>query len=598
MSEQVLERAIELHKGGQLREASALYEQILEAEPGNARVWSMLAQIWSSRLLFGRAEQCLRRAIEHEPGQFLYHAFLAAALRRQGRWDEAIASIEEAIRLRPDHPDLHVDLITMLDAMGRDAGEARERFRRVLPSDPSELDRRSEAMAGLASRRRAALALLERACELDDTSAARWERRGRLALDLGRLDEARACFERALALDEACPDAWAGLVTVSERQGDLDGARWYASGAVQKRPDDIDLQIALARLDRRQGDVPAALARLSRLRSEAKTTSRWTWATILTELGWTLDALGRYNEALGCFQEAQQTARERKAAQRHPIGAMRLWLEGVRERVGNLTPEQWSHPGDDEPGPILLVSFPRGAGSMLERLLSAHPRLKSLGGQAVMSETLRQAHLMAGSDVPYPTVLETLDDEQIVELRRFYRRRAQELGVGDGLIALDTRRMNLTLLGITTRLFPNARVVADLMDPRNAVLNAYFELFPPDPVTVHLHTVEDAAALYEQVMGLFLAASERLGIPVLRVHERRWQEDARETAHEVLSFLGLEADMGVLSTVGLAPRAAGSPAPVPPPAHQEARWEHYPQVLDGVLGRLQPFIERFKQESA
>ncbi len=594
MSEQVLERAIELHKAGELREASALYEQVLETEPGNARVWSMLAQIWSSRLLFGRAEACLRRAIEADPEQFLYHAFLATALRRQGRWDEAIEAIEEAIRLRPDHYDAHVDLLTMLETVGRDANEARERFLGVLPADPAELDRQSEEIAQMPSRRRVALALLERACELDDSNASRWERRGQLAMELGRLDDARASFERAVALDPTCGGAWAGLVTISERQGDLTAARWYAGGAVEKRPDDIELQIALARLDRRQGDPVSARARLLRLHGEARTTSRWTWATILTELGWTLDALGEYEKARTYFSEAQEVARERKAAQRHPIGAMRLWLEGVRERVGKLTPERWSHPEDDEAGPILLVSFPRGEGSMLERLLSAHPRLASLRGHGVMSETLRQAHLMAGPDVPYPTVLETLDDEQIIALRRFYRRRAQELGADGGLIPLDTRRMNLTLLGITTRLFPNARVVADLMDPRNAVLNAYFELFAPDPVTVHLHRIEDAAALYSQVMGLFLAASERLGVPVLRVHERRWRASARKTAEGVLEFLGLACDNDALSAVGLATRAPGASSAPPPPPHAYAHWEHHAPLLDGVRDILQPFIERFE----
>jgi len=113
------------------------------------------------------------------------------SLLLQGRVDEAIPQLQEALRLDPAHAEAHSNLGVALARRGRTA-EAIEHYREALRLDP----RQTQAYSNL----------------------------GNALLAQGRVSEAIAQFEAALALDAADPQARTNLAGALVRDGRMEAA--------------------------------------------------------------------------------------------------------------------------------------------------------------------------------------------------------------------------------------------------------------------------------------------------------------------------------------------------------------------------------------
>ncbi len=113
------------------------------------------------------------------------------SLLLQGRVDEAIPHLQEALRLEPSHAEAHSNLGVALARRGQTA-EAIEHYREALRLDP----RQTQAYSNL----------------------------GNALLAQGHVSEAIAQFEAALALDAADPQARTNLAGALVRDGRVDDA--------------------------------------------------------------------------------------------------------------------------------------------------------------------------------------------------------------------------------------------------------------------------------------------------------------------------------------------------------------------------------------
>jgi len=127
-----------------------------------------------------------------------------------GRLEEALASFDRALVLRPDYPEACNNRGNTLRELGRldEALAAYDRALALKPDHASAWSNRGNVLRDL-NRTEAALASLERALELRPDHAGIWTNHGNLLKDLGRPDEALASQDRAVALDPRLAEAWA-----------------------------------------------------------------------------------------------------------------------------------------------------------------------------------------------------------------------------------------------------------------------------------------------------------------------------------------------------------------------------------------------------
>src|SRR5262245_3544951 len=102
-----LATAVQHHQAGRLHEAEQTYLQILAVDPDHAEAVHLLGVI---AIQLGRADvavEHIRRAIELNGSNHVFHSDLGNAFKAQGMLNEAVDSFCRAIGLKPDYADGH-----------------------------------------------------------------------------------------------------------------------------------------------------------------------------------------------------------------------------------------------------------------------------------------------------------------------------------------------------------------------------------------------------------------------------------------------------------------------------------------------------------
>lgn len=214
-----------------------------------------------------RSELALwRDTVAKRPENVRAHYTLGSVLAVQGRWADAIAEYERALRLRPDSPEANNNLGNALVQTGR-AAEAVPRYEAALRGAPSADTHNNLANA------------LQR---------------------LGRLPEARAHYLAALKLRPDLADAHNNLGNVLAQSGEFPAAIEHYEAALRARPDLADAHANLGNVLAQSGNPGAALVHYEtalRLRPEFLD-ARFNLATALTELRRPTEAIAHYEEVL------------------------------------------------------------------------------------------------------------------------------------------------------------------------------------------------------------------------------------------------------------------------------------------------------------
>jgi predicted O-linked N-acetylglucosamine transferase (SPINDLY family) len=136
---EALRTALEHHRVGQLREAEAIYRQIIKAEPQHADAWHLLGVVAHQLGHSDIAIQLIGRAIALSGNQAMFHYNLGEAYRVSGKLGEAIESYRQALRIDPTDPKASNNVAGLLRSLGR-AAEAVDGFRRAVELQPKQVE--------------------------------------------------------------------------------------------------------------------------------------------------------------------------------------------------------------------------------------------------------------------------------------------------------------------------------------------------------------------------------------------------------------------------------------------------------------------------
>jgi Flp pilus assembly protein TadD len=180
----------------------ALMRARLKKYPGD---FVALANLGSALQTEGRLDEAvplLRQAVAARPDHAPARNNLATALRAAGHVDEAIAEFEETLRRQPAYVDAEYNLATTLLAAGRTA-EAIDHLGHVLQVHPSDAAAMSDlgAAYAIAGRYADAVPMLERSLELAPSNAQAHFNLGLIAASRGNMPAAVTHFEAARRLD-------------------------------------------------------------------------------------------------------------------------------------------------------------------------------------------------------------------------------------------------------------------------------------------------------------------------------------------------------------------------------------------------------------
>jgi tetratricopeptide (TPR) repeat protein len=187
-----------------------------------------------------------RQAATADPTAADYHFNLAVSLQRHGNSSEALAELNQCLKLRPNDGEAQALLASWKQNPNTNA-DPLERIVRTF--DAAAFHQAAVMFDQMEATRLAALDPQERARTLSTQA--------RDFLSRGLLLESERLYQEAVACDSSSEDAHAGLAEVRERTGDSAGARNEARAALELKPS-ASAYLVLARLDLAAGNLGEA----------------------------------------------------------------------------------------------------------------------------------------------------------------------------------------------------------------------------------------------------------------------------------------------------------------------------------------------------
>lgn len=273
---QLLDSAVAHYRAGDLRQAEALCQQALQAQPQSARALHLAGLINKQNGGLASAIALLSRANQAEPHNPFILRDLAEAHRQNGDAAKALPLLRLAIERAPELPDLYSALGLCFEAVGDFAGAVRAHTQVVelLPNVAAAHNNLGSAQRS-AGEYDAAKRSFEAALALDPRLADAWYNLGNMALQDGRFEDAVAAFSRYVDIDANNAPAWNNLAAACLKTGA--NARAIACFATAARlapghPAAVNHAITLLHL----GKQEAALAAFAAIR-EAQANNPGYW---------------------------------------------------------------------------------------------------------------------------------------------------------------------------------------------------------------------------------------------------------------------------------------------------------------------------------
>lgn len=451
------------------------------------------------------------------------------------------------------------------------------------------------------------LSLMERALTLDPGSS---DIRCKIARVRMLKVEPDVALEHLLEVIEAEPrrlEALSMAAQCCEHLNQLHKARDFAQRAVAVRRNDPEANLILAQIDSREKRFDEAKTRLKKLVSKS-TLPADIHHRALTELGFVLDKIGEYETAYDAFRKAGEEIAKTPLAARVDSELVYKRLDAYRGRVTRDLVGRFSGEQFDTPAPTFLVGFPRSGTTMTEQVMAAHPAVVTSDEHPLIDQLGRALMEGASDPLDVPSQLETLDADRVRALRAIYWEQAKsKLGHSladlDGKVFVDKLPPNIVDLAMINTVFPDAKIIVALRDPRDVCLSGFMQWFVPNPAMVQLLQLDSAARFYAAVMGLYLDMKPNLTLPLLEIRYEDTVSDLEPQARRIIEHLDLEWHDDLLNFHEKAKqRAIRTPsyAAVTEKVHTRAiaRWKNYSSQFAPFQAILSPAIEAFGYDPA
>lgn len=493
----------------------------------------------------------------------------ARALWLQSRFEDSLRLFDEVLE---EHPDLPLALI--------DAARANGSHYRILKAE----------------------GLLDRCLAVNGENAETLALAGPTYRMIHRGIKALHTLEKAVSLAPADPTSVLELALLLDRAGRGKEALGILGETLGRHPDFMEGRYFHAHLNVRIGDRAAGLGVLETIAAD-ESQHPYLRTRSLHALAEAADRAGEPQQAIA------QAARAKSLASKDEVGHLRQIASLLRKQGDQLARVfsqsrlvEWKR--DTHPPVTLLTGSPRSGTTLLEKVLDAHPRIRSSDEHALfarfLAPTVLQPPGLAGTGDAGQRLLRASRETMDGLRQRYFTGMEELLGEPlDGRMMLDKNPSLTETIPAWLRMLPHSKILIAIRDPRDVVLSCYLNHFPLNAYSLGFQTLEETALRYSREMKFWLGIRRKL--PTSQWREVRYEDcvaDLGKTARGVVEWMDLPWDGAVLDyREKLNTRLTQSPtyADVRSPVHTRsvARWRLYRQWLAPLEPILAPFLQEW-----
>ncbi len=525
-----------------LDESISVFKQLVTLVPNKAVPYFELGNACLAKDRMDDAIRAFRQGLALDRSNPQAHNNLGIALKRQGAIQEAEASFRAAVGIAPQLALPHRNLgeLSRIRGNRRQALQHFENAIRIDPNDAESHNGLGMTAASLASTEKAILHF-RKAIELSGTHR---EAENNLAILLsatGQSDEAIELFRHLIGNNPEFVTARINLGSILIELGQFEEAVEHLEVALRLKPDSA---LALHHL----GDLSLAdeyqfteaqMAQMKMLLDSGGNPSENRIAIGFTYAG-ILEKQKRFADAFDIYQKANFL--NHQASQRKDIVFdASLHEKKMQQAIAFFNNEFFDSQkqrgvSSDSETPVFVVGMPRSGTTLIEQIISSHPEASGAGELAAIEEVSLQISAITESANPYPECLGDLSRRAGETIQQQYLDKLSKNRSPSRRI-VDKTWYNFYFLGLIATLFPKARVIHCLRDPRDVALSCFFSNFN----SIHWSwRMGDIIAYYKSYRTIMKHWENTLPIEVLDVQYEELIANQESISQRIIDFCGLD----------------------------------------------------------
>jgi tetratricopeptide (TPR) repeat protein len=563
------------------QEAEAIFVRVTRAAPEQAGAWYGLGYVAYQVKRYGDAERSLRRAVELRPNDPVFRGTFAATLAALKKHPEAIREYEAALKFGPEQAGLLSNFGNTLCATG-DFDRAIALLSRAIELEPnSSLFRRNLIQCLLTAKKAPeAIEQIEKLRILAPGPAVEMDYGSALVM-LGRHEEAIAAYRRAEAAGHRDYNMFHNLATVLQDLGHIEEAEEAYRNALVLKPDFAPSRRQLASnrkydvFDRDAQELEDLLKKPDLLPVDR--------AELHMGLAKILDDLGMYPKAFSHLQTGNQIIRSRidYNADRNSD-----YVDALIETFNEDFFAQRSSFGLQSELPIFVLGMPRSGTTLVEQILCSHPEVHGAGELKKLYDLYTGLGQRLKSDIGMARVARVMDKKTAYDVAQEYLNYLISFNANTRYV-IDKMPFNYRAIGLIALLFPKARILHCVRDPRDVALSCYFARFNDNlSFSFNLGEIGRYYRDYDRLMTHWRRVIRN---PILDVHYETLVTSQEASTRRMLEFCDLQWDEQCLQfheTERTVLTASNWQVRQPMYTSSIGRWQNYRDYLEPLMAAL------------
>lgn len=511
--------------------------------------------------------------------QRLYADAVEALNRRQ--WQAAHDMGVRLTAMVPDHGGVHF-VAGVASLQLQRLPEGIRHLQRAVHLSPTRADYAAQFARALAMARltREALVAADAASAMSPDDPATLDTLGVVYTQANEHAKAIALFEHAARKLPGHATYRFNLATSHTFLGHLDQAEREYEACLALEPGHGKAHLALAQLRKATSEHNHS-ARLQSLLDQARDAASRMYLNLA--LAKELEDIGDYPRAFGHLTAGKAAGGEGRGYRSERDARLFAAIE-------DATPSMPAVAGSASEEAIFVIGMPRSGTTLVDRILSSHPHVHSVGELQNFGVVLKRA---SGSRTPELIDIDTVQRTNALDWRR----------LGDAYVAstrpataakprfVDKLPHNFLYAGFIARALPNARIVCLRRNPMDTCLGNFRQLFAQStPYYDYSFDLLDTGRYYLLFDQLMRHWQETMPGRILELDYESLVDDQEGSTRRLLAHCGLDWDDACMRfNDNAAPVATASAVQVRQPLHRDAlqRWKRYEPQLAGLRDLLE-----------
>ncbi|NWK57389.1 sulfotransferase [Verrucomicrobiaceae bacterium N1E253] len=413
-------------------------------------------------------------------------------------------------------------------------------------------------------------------------------------------DEALEYLQLAAASPD-CLEAVIELVIYYERRHQTERARQWLEPALSKNPTLPALVLLHGRLLRREGEHTKAINQFLNVANE-ESAHFYHRSEAWYELANIEDAQGDYHSAYRSASKAKDLLRP---AAKDMMETDHLWRnrqKEIAEVFSSETLESWKNSTRaSKLTPCMLTGCPRSGTTLFERVIGSHPMIQSFDELNIFPRYLHGSmfgHAKAGEDGASAFQRITKASARSAGLK-YWKLFAQHSPPNENhRVLLDKNPSATGQLPVFLRMFPHAKILYALRDPRDIAVSCFLRFLPLNSISAHFLDPNTTLDWISKELSYWQGIKQ--SIPEDQWHEVQYEDTVRnlkQTVMATLKLLDLPWDAQIsnyLSTRTQHPVNSPTYLEITQPIHTRSvgRWKHYAFAFEAAFDRHPQLMEQ------